>query len=684
MNYLDWNNVLAGHFFKPTNAGRPVYLFVTVELIEKLGAPQEVGLEDFIAAVKQGPVGATRSGLCMKAWQAFEYWRTRGFDYPPYIGYLCLFVLAAGLEGDFDPKAYYPRFRQLMGEQPVTGQPPSFDKMLNLWADLERWSNDDKSGELGLFNIRFSDNRIHVGLPIAQTLLSESDISALPLIFARAGWSPNAPPSEMELRAMLLRLGAGRLRHQTLKLLDHNNANSDDDLTDALLDVVLEELAGWDGTANEDPQFEGQAGRAIYGAAVICLEIDRVARRVSSYLRLTSRHEFPDDGLSVSTEDNQIEANCFEQMAGWSSPLVGSRIGKRLSASSFDWASDLELVSSDQSWRLVCRGATVRVFASGAAFGVPHLVESRSVRWDGTTYLAVHEKHREIVEEWGAQSCLGFESIQAEPGLPNGWSLYRIEKVLSDSGIRNLVPALAVSERSRIRFNGGIRIDSGHRYFAFALPEIAVSGSGPGTVVSCNGVDLTFSPTTGNYCIPESIVGDSRLEIIAKSSTGITKRRVIFATRDFPCQKVCSDIQVDRFGLVKVADAADKTVTGTLVRSSRCPPFPGGELSQVLGNMTAVLVGRVPGQVARWPDSSVSRDWDPVWAFVTGRRLRTVFCGSSVPGSDPEDGHAGDRKLVNLWKDLLWHRRKRTIMPKNRGLKTLLRRYQAKAREVRV
>lgn len=44
MNYLNWNNLIASHFFKPEMAGRTVHLYVTEELIGLLGQQKRTDL----------------------------------------------------------------------------------------------------------------------------------------------------------------------------------------------------------------------------------------------------------------------------------------------------------------------------------------------------------------------------------------------------------------------------------------------------------------------------------------------------------------------------------------------------------------------------------------------------------------------------------------------------------------
>src|SRR5690348_7139074 len=135
--YMPWNDALAAHFFLPEAADRPVHLFVTEQVIDEVGRPFDQGFADFVGAIRAGPPGVTRSGHCQRALQVANRWRERGLEYPPYIAYLSLFVVAAGIEGDFDPRSYYPRLWELLGEN-ETGTPPSFDQMWELWEDLEQ------------------------------------------------------------------------------------------------------------------------------------------------------------------------------------------------------------------------------------------------------------------------------------------------------------------------------------------------------------------------------------------------------------------------------------------------------------------------------------------------------------------------------------------------------------------
>src|SRR3954467_9635464 len=96
--YLAWNTALAEHFFRPEMAGRRVVLFVSDDVIAEVGANAALDPESFVASVKAGVPWGEREGVCYRALDAFEGWRSKDLPYPPYLAALCMFVLAVGIE----------------------------------------------------------------------------------------------------------------------------------------------------------------------------------------------------------------------------------------------------------------------------------------------------------------------------------------------------------------------------------------------------------------------------------------------------------------------------------------------------------------------------------------------------------------------------------------------------------
>ena len=240
MNYLQWNNLIAKHFFNLENAGKEVLLYVNKDLIDELGQPHGCGQHDFINAVKIGPGWTTRSGFCQKALQTCLEWRSKGLEYPPYIAYLACFVLAAGTQMNVRASAYYPRLNKILGES-EDNQIPSFARMSVLWEDLEKWSKEDKHEELGRFVFGIQGNMIWVGLPRFQTLLSAEERRKLPALFLLADFDPSdLPMPEVMLKLMIFH-GDHVFQKRTMEVL---RTDSDENivLRDKLVDFFLELL----------------------------------------------------------------------------------------------------------------------------------------------------------------------------------------------------------------------------------------------------------------------------------------------------------------------------------------------------------------------------------------------------------------------------------------------------------
>src|SRR5262245_44039961 len=218
MTYLQWNDRIASSFFTPASEGRRVYLFVTRDLIARLGSSEDIDLPEFIAALRKGPDWAPGHDICGNAEAAFWDWRRRKLAVPPYIGYLGFFALAAGIEGDFAHHAYYPRLRTLLGEPPAAGTYHGFSKMRALWDDLEVWTQQDRQGRLGVFQADLNSRFVHVGLPISQTILSETERQSLPAMFAAGGLDPQERPPDAVLQRLLVE-NADALRPRTRQIV---------------------------------------------------------------------------------------------------------------------------------------------------------------------------------------------------------------------------------------------------------------------------------------------------------------------------------------------------------------------------------------------------------------------------------------------------------------------------------
>jgi hypothetical protein len=681
--YLLWNDALARHFFRPEMAGRDVRLYVNEELIEELGRPLGGGVSEFVEAVKAGPPWARHQGLCQRALSVLENWRSRGSEFPPYIAYLALFVLAAGLEGAFAQHAYYPRLHQLLGDDD-RNQPASFARMLELWDDLERWSTQDRGGDLGLYSARIAGQQIHVGLPLAQTILSANEIRHLPLIFAQAGFDPTSPPSDDELARALRTQGTGIMRRRTLQLAA---TRGDAEAYDALLDAIGEELASWDGTVAPDAQPPGATeDRRAYGAVRLCLAYDRISGRAAITLRCRLNKELPERGLTLRIEALPETFYCEETLPGWSTRVVIKGTSSPLQAGRLDWAAGGAFRDENHATQFRLHPSDVRVLVRGETEGLPDFVEVFQLPANQPFLLLYRDSRWPELAEWASTECDSFEALPVREGLPAGWRLAASKGARSDARVRGRFACLGLPGRLRLRLAGGVRSAPGASYFSFAPPSVLVEGGDGTETVACNTTALVREEDASVWFLPDGLLNDTRLVISARKASE-HRRLALFLTGAFEWRVRATPEELDRFGQLCDPMASSVHLAGAAVtvdapdelaftRQFVLPP----ELEATAGGRV-FLLGREPDHVVCLPAERFPGEWAPVWAVPIDRHGIAIYCGSSLEDEAPQvAGCAGTTERRDIWKDVLWHRRKRIAPPENPALRGLWKAYVEAAR----
>jgi len=677
MEYLAWNDLIAAHFFRPEMAGRRVHLYVTNSVLEEIGRGSHLGVDDFINAIKGGPPWATKRGLCQRALQAMDHWRERCLLYPPYVAYLALFVLAAGLQGDFSSNSYYPRLRTLLGEEPVIGQLPSFGRMWELWFDLEAWSNQDQGGALGLFFPLFAFNKwIHVGLPIAQTLLTDSERTSLRTLFAEIGLDPDSPPSDTEIGSLVKRHGRHKLRQQTLNVLE--GSENDEGRHAVLIELIQEELREWDGVVTGIETSVDEA--KIYGSLHLCAVLDTTAGVVTFTLRCRTRHEIPEMGLLLTVDGQAGRFRCDEGESGWSMPLTPESGGQPVDAAVFNWEEGITMKDSEQGWRLNLSPSLVRIFLRAQSQDLTGLVETRQLPKASPFYLAIRNDGTALLKQWGTSSCLGFKELAIREGLPQGWTMFRADSALDDEHVKDAYPQLALPSTIRLRFEGGIRASRANQFFSFAPPRIVVEGYDTSVTVGCNGIAVGCD-VMGVCTLPEAASLSKELAIEAISGNHIIRRR-LYLVEDFSWPSVPPLTKLTPFGTSFSGETNDQvaTNTGALVVNATVPPFPFNSPVGLLEGRRVFFIGRKPGQVVTWPRDSLPKEWSPVWAIPMRQRGKAIFCGIRVSECVPLTTEYPDGKKLKEWKEVLWYHRKRIAPPEHKGLKVLWLQFQEAAR----
>ncbi|HZN70093.1 MAG TPA: hypothetical protein VFC00_00180 [Micromonosporaceae bacterium] len=674
-SYMAWNDALAARYFHPEAAGQQVYLYVTEDVIRDVGRPLGGGVDEFIAAVRAGPPGATRSGHCQRALRSAEGWRERGLAYPPYVAYLALFVLAGGHEGAFAAHAYYPRLWELLGER-GEGSPPSFDRMIELWDDLERWSTQDLDGQLGIFEARIVGGWVHVGLPLAQTVLTEAERRALPKVFAAARLDPDAPSSTRDLHRAVVQYGRPVLRPRTVSAVERGS----EAFKRAVLDVIAGDYLEWDGQV---PAPTGPSQRhEIQAALRLCLAVDRVAGVARARLRCHARVEFPDEGLRLEGAGAPLRG--AEYLPGWSHPVSDMATGTEFVPPEDAWQAGLVLADLQRGWHARLRPARIRPFVSGEAEGLPGLVEQPGLPQRRPFYLAFRAEDWARLQPWAEEDCTGWREIPISSGLPSGWRLATVGEARTDRGPSILDPRAAFPDRIGARLAGGIRSSAaGNTFFPFAPPRLVVDGIGPAEAVYCqDGVLDEDRRTPGTYTLPGDLPTDTRIAIEIRRGEETIRRLSLYLATGVSWRLHTPVAALDSCG-EPLADASSPAGIAGAAVAAAAEPFRH-DLLRTPGLSPAArkiyFIGNTPGAVAVWPAEPLP-PWNPVWAVAFNDHGRPLYCGTSLAQVRPTAGRAGSHRQAKTWRQVLWRWRRRITPPPDQPFKALWREYREAARD---
>lgn len=644
-DFLRWNDALAQRFFRREYAGRPVWITVPESLVIDLARDLGVERDSWIRALKQGPQWESRSGgLCRQAEAAHTSWRARRFPYPPYLGYLCLFSLAAATETGDRANAYYSRLRTLLGETPRAGMLAGFAGMALLWKDLEEWSCGDMKGQLGEFRAGIVGHQDHIGYPLAQQLLTPLERTHLPRVFEDAKLHEEHGPGD-RLRDALLEFGGRVLQRGTLDLL--RTGSGTDVLT--LLTQVSDIHRWW----LDVGRFREAAARASTLPARPALRlsflVDKVAGTASSTLRLRLPL-VPPDGLRLLTPAGPALARP-SSVEGWTTAVLRPD-GQPLAAPQLGvWLDGLQLEAADGTDRYRLAAGAVRPL--GVVPGLPGLVELQAPEAPDGTFL-VHRSaaahFAEVAERNGA-----VQQIADLDDLPDGWSLVDLVGLRDADELTHLLPKRPQRPTVRLAPIGGLTSDPGSRqYFTFAPPQLRLTGIDRPVLVVVQGVEVLVN-APGDVPLPEARPGLA----VAVAWAG-----------DEPLAECRVELNDGR-PWTAFPKARRQRAQGPGIQ--RDPLLAHGlELPPPHGS---VLVGKTPGQVVSAASSS---EWPPIWLLSPGRP--PVYCGGGSLERDTPTGVVGAHLNVSRrWRELFVGNRPDPVSP---GTKALWNAYWASAHDV--
>ena len=480
---------------------------------------------------------------------------------------------------------------------------------------------------------------------------------------------------------MVLRSSTARqlLRSRTVRIAE----SSQDELHKALIDAVREELVAWDGRVT-DTELGVSHPTQNFAGLRLCIELNSVAGFVKSSIRCKLNHEYPEAGLLL---DRGLLAE--EDVNGWSLPIKTVATGEIFDASQLDWRTGLPMRCISPSYQLRLKGYPVRIFTSGMPEGISGLVDTPTLPQGQSFYLCYPEDAWERLERWATTQCQGFQDLNIALGLPKSWRLARIETATGDEAVRSAFPILTFQSGLRLSLAGGIRSGNGNNFFDFAPPSVVLVGGTPDTAVYCNDELLSSPSHDGVYSLPNNLPNGARINISARSGQATLAKQSLFLTGDFSLPSREPEMFVDSIG-ASIKPCEDKaSITGAYIKGQdtalmRSAAEEFEDLEYEIGGIRGFLLGSQPGHIIAWPSESFPNHWTPTWV-VTKRgpkKWAALFIGEMLGEASPETPFTPTHRKLKDWKEVIWHWRKRILLPERPDQRALWRQIQEASRRV--
>ena len=282
-----------------------------------------------------------------------------------------------------------------------------------------------------------------------------------------------------------------------------------------------------------------------------------------------SRHEFPEDGLSLKFIGDTEQYRCYEFRDGWSTPLRSEY--DEFDAGQLDWCCGIRLREVNRNWRFSLNSSPVRLLVSAAAEGLSGYIEAQRLT-PNTPFLVLATRDCEAtIEEWGrVNGCSGLRRMSVQSGLPRGWAAFSADYAINDALVRDAFPVLSFPTTVQISFQGGISA-SPSTYFSFALPDVSVIGASPSAELFCNENFLGISSPSALQ-LSSKFVGDAKLTFEVRVGKQTISRRAIYVQSGSAWPDVKPVCWCDSNGQL-CGESREPRAVGSLTVGSDTPSF---------------------------------------------------------------------------------------------------------------
>ncbi|MBU0486322.1 MAG: hypothetical protein KKD31_00050 [Bacteroidetes bacterium] len=483
MKFLEWNNLIAEHFFNSEQAEKDIHLFITKQEIINLAkenfedeTDHEIW-EDYLRKLKNGLPGSSGfPDIFDKAIHAFQQWNRVGLKsiegvelkYPPYISHLVFSVLPLiEIQGDYNANNYYDRLKDFLDENNI--QQNLRNKLRDideLWADLSNWSINIKNGEFGCFKkLLFThETRKFVYKPFSQCVLTPKAIRKLPDFFFATGFVPKTfYQDEFFRRQLCSRNGISilELKASVVEIIKKPK----DEIGQSIVETVKSEFNQWTGEDHEVVLKDGIEKKIRTNTVVplkLQFKINEDGEIVYSY-RVKYSSEPPSELMFDEFED-------IYETENWSRTLQRP------------YRESFELKDTNNKWKAVFDSKNIRLLIRGGYFqlGNDFWIETEKLSRVEEMYLLCKDNIKDSLKEWCQNCCIDFRD-DTLINIPTGHSLFWFKNPFKS---HEQFQQLKVYENKNILLRTGTGLKIGYMtYLNEILPEVEITNADGNEIV---------------------------------------------------------------------------------------------------------------------------------------------------------------------------------------------------------
>ncbi|HZW40287.1 MAG TPA: hypothetical protein VFF33_13395 [Ignavibacteriaceae bacterium] len=517
MDYLKWNNKIAANFFNEEMEDREVHLYISKSDIIEIGKSmlddliEEEIWADYIKALKNGWNGKVDGSNILRTllW-IYEYYKnqksSKSFEYPPYLGYLVIFIIPLADEKQINFSSYYALINNFLTTNSLPElQSQTKDSNWNaLWEDLEHWSIYEKNCELGYFEIHqfLNPNWVYVSKPLSQCFFKPSSLKKIPSLLFQNNFLPYQHLSYEQMSKFLITNSKNLELSEQLK-----SAIKKNDDTGKILTLIFRKI--YDNWKGEEISFTKKEIRQdvrqqpwILAVFKLGIEINFNEEKINWFLRLFSNNEFPDELIF----DNNIIIESGRK--NWSDKI-------KLDVSDLILKKEKSVFEDiNNKWRGVFNYKDIYFLTSGTNHLLNGWIETDKIFKDEEVYIVCNDEGKKKLKEYFNNAFENYLRNFDYDGL-NGHYLYKIQKNLTDDFLANF--SVTIPNGPFLQFNNLLKLNS-QDYLIDTNPSITIKNIPEKQSISLKYQDydeevkiIEKEPYT--YLFPVSIKYDTNIQL---------------------------------------------------------------------------------------------------------------------------------------------------------------------------